>query len=276
MHGWNSIPDRNQQVIKWKEEFDDQTCMWCSEPLFCDESHGELLFSKQCKQAMDIFQSNGNAVCLIQNFLWIFIEEKFPFPKCCHVLRLCSRTLLRVSAMTTTTRFPLFKASIVNPAVGKGAGWIRSEILIIFLFFTSLIGLLRAEINWFQWDDRVMNDGDADHLCSNWSRTRILQIESIFHQIVDGHWSLHIQSQWFHYNFPLVLACTANLENTPHFLKNVTPSEKRSPWPPKKWKLRPFFFVLPEFTWAWTFCKKPGPIWSIWASGASFLIYTRL
>ena len=43
--------------------------------------------------------------------------------------------------------FPLFKASIVNPAVGKGAGWIRSEILIIFLFFTSLIGLLRAEIN---------------------------------------------------------------------------------------------------------------------------------
>ena len=26
MHGWNSIPDRNQQVIKWKEEFDDQTC----------------------------------------------------------------------------------------------------------------------------------------------------------------------------------------------------------------------------------------------------------
>ena len=134
MHGWNSIPDRNQQVIKWKEEFDDQTCMWCSEPLFCDESHGELLFSKQCKQAMDIFQSNGNAVCLIQNFLWIFIEEKFPFPKCCHVLRLCSRTLLRVSAMTTTTRFPLFKASIVNPAVGKGAGWIRSEILIIFLF----------------------------------------------------------------------------------------------------------------------------------------------
>ena len=63
------------------------------------------------------------------------------------MLRLCSRTLLRVSAMTTTTRFPLVKASIVNPAVGKGAGWIRSEILIIFLFFTSLIGLLRAEIN---------------------------------------------------------------------------------------------------------------------------------
>ena len=146
----------------------------------------------------------------------------------------------------------------------------------IFLFFTSLIGPLRAEINWFQWDDRVMNDGDADHLCSNWSSTRILQIESIFHHIVDGHWSLHIQSQWFHYNFPLVLACTANLENTPHFLKNVTPSEKRSPWPPKKWKLRLFFFVLPEFTWAWTFCKKMGPIWSIWASGASFLIYTRL
>ena len=197
-------------------------------------------------------------VCLIQNFLWIFIEEKFPFPKCCHVLRLCSRTLLRVSAMTTTTRFPLFKASIVNPAVGKGAGWIRSEILIIFLFFTSLIGLLRAEINWFQWDDRVMNDGDADHLCSNWSSTRILQIESIFHHIVDGHWSLHIQSQWFHYNFPLVLACTANLENTPHFLKNVTPSEKRSPWPPKKWKLSPFFFCSFRIHLGMDFLQKTG------------------
>ena len=49
--------------------------------------------------------------------------------------------------MTTTTRFPLFKVFTVNPAVGKCAGWIRSEILMIFLFFTSLIGLLRAEIN---------------------------------------------------------------------------------------------------------------------------------
>ena len=139
------------------------------------------------------------AGCMIQKFVWIFIEETFPFPKCCHVrwlssLRadeLCSRTdlsigysisvpsdiawlaekkcasLLRISAMTTTTRFPLFKVFTVNPAVGKCAGWIRSEILMIFLFFTSLIGLLRAEINWFQWDDRVMNDGDADHLCSS-------------------------------------------------------------------------------------------------------------
>ena len=50
--------------------------------------------------------------------------------------------LLRVSA---ATQFPLFKAFAVNPAAGKGAGWIRSEILMVFLFLTASIGLLRAE-----------------------------------------------------------------------------------------------------------------------------------
>ena len=54
---------------------------------------------------------------------------------------------LRVSAKITTTRFPLFQAFTFNPAVGKAAQWIRSEILMIFVFFTSLIGLLRAEKN---------------------------------------------------------------------------------------------------------------------------------
>ena len=53
---------------------------------------------------------------------------------------------LRVSA---TTRFPLFQAFTFNPAVGKAAQWIRSEILMNFVFFTSLIGLPRAEKNGF-------------------------------------------------------------------------------------------------------------------------------
>ena len=55
---------------------------------------------------------------------------------------------------------------------------------------------------------------------------------------------------------------------TPH-----TP-EKRSPWPPKRWKWGHKKKAFPESTIAWTFCKKPGLIWYIWASGASFLIYT--
>ena len=50
---------------------------------------------------------------------------------------------------TFATRFPLFKAFTVDPAVGKAVGWIRSEILKIFIFFTSLIGLSRAEKNGF-------------------------------------------------------------------------------------------------------------------------------
>ena len=39
---------------------------------------------------------------------------------------------LRVSA---TTRFPLFQAFTFNPADGKAAQWIRSEILMFFVFF---------------------------------------------------------------------------------------------------------------------------------------------
>ena len=163
-------------------------------------------------------------------FAWFRILYIFSY----HLLRLCSRTFLRVSAMTTTTRFPLFKASIVNPAVGKGAGWIRSEILIVFLFFTSLIGLLRAEINWFQWDDRVMNNGDADHLCSNWSRTRILQIENNFHQAFDGLWSLHI------YNVNDSITISPWSSQAPQILKihrifwkTSHPLKKGPPDPPK-------------------------------------------
>ena len=53
------------------------------------------------------------------------------------------------SAMLTATRFPFLGAFIVHPAIGKAARWIRSEILNIFLFFTSLIRLLRAEKSLF-------------------------------------------------------------------------------------------------------------------------------
>ena len=61
-----------------------------------------------------------------------------------------STSLILLSpATTTTTRFPLFQAFTVKPAVGKAAQWLRSEILMIFVFFTSLIGLPRAEKNGF-------------------------------------------------------------------------------------------------------------------------------
>ena len=52
--------------------------------------------------------------------------------------------------MATTTHFPSFEATTVILAVWKAAGWIRSEILIDFLFFTSKIRLPGAEKNGFQ------------------------------------------------------------------------------------------------------------------------------
>ena len=55
--------------------------------------------------------------------------------------------------------------------------------------------------------------------------------------------------------------------------KRHTP-RKRSPWPPKKMKMRSQKKSFIESTMAWIFCKKPGPICYILASGASFLIYT--
>ena len=60
-----------------------------------------------------------------------------------------STSLILLSPATTTTRFPLFQAFTVKPAVGKAAQWLRNEILMIFVFFTSLIGLPRAEKNGF-------------------------------------------------------------------------------------------------------------------------------
>ena len=46
-----------------------------------------------------------------------------------------STSLILLSPATTTTRFPLFQAFTVKPAVGKAAQWLRSEILMIFVFF---------------------------------------------------------------------------------------------------------------------------------------------
>ena len=54
-------------------------------------------------------------------------------------------SILRASATMTTIHCPFFYALAVNPAVGKAARWIRSEILRIFFFFTSSIVLPRAE-----------------------------------------------------------------------------------------------------------------------------------
>ena len=46
-----------------------------------------------------------------------------------------STSLILLSpAATTTTRFPPFQAFTVKPAVGKAAQWLRSEILMIFVF----------------------------------------------------------------------------------------------------------------------------------------------
>ena len=58
--------------------------------------------------------------------------------------------------------------------------------------------------------------------------------------------------------------------------KRHTPRKKGLPDPPKKWKWGPPKKSFPESTMACTFCKKPGPIWYILASGASFLIYPPL
>ena len=58
-------------------------------------------------------------------------------------------TSLILLSPATTTRFPLFQVFTVKPAGGKAAQWLRSEILMIFVFFTSLIGLPRAEKNGF-------------------------------------------------------------------------------------------------------------------------------
>ena len=49
-----------------------------------------------------------------------------------------SLILLSPATTTTTTRFPLFQAFTVKPAVGKAAQWLRSEILMIFVFFYFL------------------------------------------------------------------------------------------------------------------------------------------
>ena len=58
-------------------------------------------------------------------------------------------TSLILLSPATTTRFPLFQAFTFNPAVGKAAQWIRSEILMICVLFTSLIGPPVAEKNLF-------------------------------------------------------------------------------------------------------------------------------
>ena len=64
------------------------------------------------------------------------------------------------------------------------------------------------------------------------------------------------------------------LKWTHNFWKTPPPRKKGLPDPPKKWKWGPPKKSFPESTMACTFCKKPGPIWYILASGASFLIYT--
>ena len=77
--------------------------------------------------------------------------------------------------------------------------------------------------------------------------------------------------------YPLSPPSSTNLENHPQFWKNVIPSEKRSLSDPQKSEnVSPKKKSCFETTKVCTFCKKTGPIWSIWASGASFLIYRRL
>ena len=66
---------------------------------------------------------------------------------------------------------------------------------------------------------------------------------------------------------------SAIFEMIRNFWKTSHPTKKSLPDPPKKWKWGPQKKSFLESTMACTFCKKPGPIWYILASGASFLIY---
>ena len=95
--------------------------------------------------------------------------------------------ILCVPATLTTTRFPLFQAFKVIPAVGKAAQWIRSEILMFFVFFYFLDWTSQS---WEKWIPvRLQSDGgDADHRRTLLSRTKISQIESNFHWLIDDHY----------------------------------------------------------------------------------------
>ena len=81
------------------------------------------------------------------------------------------------SATLTTTRFPFFGAFIIHPAVGKAAGWIRSEILNIFLFL----------LHWLHfWEPRKVD------FCKHHFR-RMAIITAV--APLSFKWS---KSQWYH------------------------------------------------------------------------------
>ena len=71
----------------------------------------------------------------------------------------------------------------------------------------------------------------------------INSIEHFYHD--DGYWSLHIYMKpMIPLQFPLSPPIIHKSGNNPQFWKNVIPSEKRSLWPPKKWKWEPKKKVL--------------------------------
>ena len=103
----------------------------------------------------------------------------------------------------------------------------------------------------------------------------INSIEHFYHD--DGYRSLHI----YEANDSITIS-----SQSPHnpqiwkmihnFGKTLYPPKKGLSDPQKSENESPKKKCCFETTKVCTFCKKPGPIWSILASGASFLIYRRL
>ena len=91
------------------------------------------------------------------------------------------------------------------------------------------------------------------------------------------HWSLHTCEDNDCITIPCIIPGLLKWgKHPPQVRKIVTASEKRSFWPQKNGKFGPKKKSFPESIRTCTFCKKPGQIWYILASGASFTIYSRL
>ena len=124
----------------------------------------------------------------ITEWIWISVKVWSAYPRKVSDFRglvqmlknnFSTSLILLSPATTTTTRFPLFQAFTVKPAVGKAAQWLCSEILMIFVFFYFLDWTSES---WEKWILVRLHsdDGDADHRRTTLSKTKILQTESNF------------------------------------------------------------------------------------------------
>ena len=179
-----------------------------------------------------------------------------------------------------TPHFPPFK-SIYSQVYGK----MRSEIVMVVFFLLPWLDF--REQRKLDYSEKMKRgDGDADHRRAIHFRSKvpksgndgtnfIISIEHFYHD--DGYWSLHI----YEANDSITIS-----SQSPHhpqiwkmihnFGKTLYPSKKGLSDPQKSENVSPKKKSCFETTKVCTFCKKTGPIWSILASGASFLIYRRL